>query len=167
MSAWNFLTKIGHKSLDALKKAPGLAAKAGRFAQNISRKVGDVQHWIDAKLDEASQIPVAHDVAALIRSNPLYKGLNGSIDSVRDAVDSNVVSGIIHGAEAIDKYLNGQQHTVEEERPNFRGMSTSFNRAGAMSAPSIPSKMTQNIGGGFNPVRTIPPSSTVGSVAVM
>jgi len=112
----SWYNKIGQKSISFLRNLPGYLAKGGRVVQAVSRKVGDVENVIDKTLEQATHYGVTGDLARLIRDDPIYGGIKGTIDSARDIVESNTFDSVLQILENVDHDL----HKADEIHPHGR-----------------------------------------------
>lgn len=87
MGVFNWLSKIGHKTWNGLKKGVGVIYKP---IKKIVHGVGQFKNMIDDVLTKVSHFPIAHELVDLIRDNPLYRTITDTIDDVGDLVENKL-----------------------------------------------------------------------------
>ena len=135
---FNFLSKMGYKALNIGRHMAGGVAKAGRFAQTISKTVGKAEHWFDGMLDRASTVPVIRQVAEFLRDNEVYKGIHGVVDDVRGVVESGAFNDALNGLERIDHEAHNLQNLIPMGAMKTGGVAAGIGSGGS-AAPAAAS----------------------------
>lgn len=87
MGFWNSITKIGRKSWNAGK---GMVSSVYKPVKQVVSTIHKGANFVDSLLDKAVDIGVPASMVDLIRDNPIYSTIKGTIDTVDDLVEKDL-----------------------------------------------------------------------------
>lgn len=87
MGLWNAATKIGRK---AWSRGKGLISNVYKPIKSIVSTIHKGSNFVDGLLDKAIDVGVPNSLVDLIRDNPIYSTIKGTIDTVDDLVEKDL-----------------------------------------------------------------------------